>query len=37
MNPTEVIKVAADSGLDPSVQMIIVIVGILLFLSAPAM
>ena len=37
MNPTEVIKAAADSGLDPSVQMIIVIVGILLFLSAPAM
>ena len=37
MNPTEVIKVAADSGLSPSVQMIIIIVGILMFLSAPAM
>lgn len=36
MNPTEATKVIADSGLSPSVQMVLMIVFILLLLSAPA-
>jgi uncharacterized protein (DUF3084 family) len=37
LNPTDIVKVAADTGLSPSVQMILVLVAILLALSAPAM
>ena len=37
MNPTEIVKAAADTGLSPSVQMILVLVAILLALAAPAM
>jgi hypothetical protein len=37
LNPTEIVKVAADTGLSPSVQMILVLVAILLALAAPAM
>lgn len=37
ISPTEVVKIAADSGLSPSVQMILMIVGLLMVLAAPAM
>ena len=37
MNPTEIVKVANETGLSPSVQMILVLVAILLALAAPAM
>ena len=36
MNPAETTKVITESGLSPSVQMVLLIVFILLLLSAPA-
>lgn len=36
MNPAETTKIIAESGLSPSVQMVLLIVFILLLLSAPA-
>lgn len=36
-NPAEIAKVAAEAGLSPSVQMLLIIVGILMMLAMPAM
>ena len=37
MNPAELAKVTADAGLTPSVQMLVVILGILVIAAGPAM